>query len=115
LGSDPTALVGVASELTYGLPYVYNNFPCLCVDQDFSNFFAHVPPTIKYIISQHFVYAGVTRYLYKSYNVFLFSLDQIILEPVPKTFRCRGQSWSLKLSFGSAALQGTDKTHWESK
>jgi len=31
----------------------------LCVDQGFSNFFAHVPVSIKYIILQHLIYAGV--------------------------------------------------------
>jgi len=37
----------------------------LCVDQSFSNIFAHVPVSIKYIILQHLIYAGVLIQLYK--------------------------------------------------
>jgi len=37
----------------------------LRVDQGFSNFWAHVPLSIKRIISRHLVYAGVIIQFYK--------------------------------------------------
>jgi len=37
----------------------------LCVDQGFSNFFAHVPLSIKYVISRHLIYADVSIQVYK--------------------------------------------------
>jgi len=37
----------------------------LCVDQCFSNFFAHVPLSTKRIISGHLIYVGVIIQLYK--------------------------------------------------
>jgi len=42
-----------------------HNFPRLCEDQGFSNFFAHVPLSIQSIISRHLNYAGVKIQLYK--------------------------------------------------
>jgi len=51
-----------------------------CVDQGFSNFLAHVPLSIKRIISRHLIHAGVIMQTYKQDNVFQFLIDQIMLE-----------------------------------
>ena len=45
----------------------------LCVDQGFSNFFAHVPLSSKRIISQHLIYAAVLKQVYKQDNFLVFS------------------------------------------
>jgi len=56
----------------------------LCADQGFSNFFAHVPLSIKYIISRHLIYADAIIQLHKYDNGFQFSMDEIMMEPEPK-------------------------------
>jgi len=48
----------------------------LCADQGFSNFFAHVPLSIKRIISRHLIYAGVIVQLLNNITVFSFQLTK---------------------------------------
>jgi len=82
-----------------GFTLCVDNFLRLCVrvDQGFSNVFAYVPLSMKYIISQHLIYAGGIK-LYEYFDGFQFSLDQITLEPEPNIFRLWRQSWSQKNS-----------------
>jgi len=50
----------------------------LCVDQGFSQFSAHVPLSIKRIISRHLIYAGAIIQLYTRqylYKILFFSFQ----------------------------------------
>jgi len=50
----------LAALIGYHDCHMFTQFTHLYVDQDFPNFSAHVPLSIKYITMRHLIYAGVT-------------------------------------------------------
>jgi len=80
------------------------NFPRLCVDQVFPNFFEYVPLSIKLIISQHLIYADeIIQFVQTVFNgLSHFAAGAKIcwmLEPDLELKTSDARTWSQSLKF----------------